>query len=410
VREACRIRGSDVDVDELVRLERERRVIASDLDELRSEVKKNARAFSELRTAPEAELAVVREVAERLKKEERTISGRLREVTESRDALWEWLPNFLDPRVPVGDESANEVLRVVGEKPDFGFQPLGHDVLGERLDLIDVRRAVQAAGSQFYMLKNDAVLLRGAIGAMLRDRLGPQGFELVSPPVLARPRTLFATGELPFFRSDYYRLADSDLTLIGTSEQALLGVHVDEMLDRLPIAYLGDSMCFRIEAGSAGRDTAGVLRVHQFYKLEQLVYCDPDSSEEWHLRCLENEEWLLGQLEIPYRAVLLATGDLQPQALIKYDTEGWFPSLGEYRELTSNSNLGDFQTRRGNIRFKDGKRRVFPHTISATGFSDRLIFALLENHQQEDGTVTVPPALEPYLGVSRIRPRDRGQG
>jgi seryl-tRNA synthetase len=178
------------------------------------------------------------------------------------------------------------------------------------------------------------------------------------------------------------------------------------VLTELPLLYLGDSMCFRTEAGSYGRDTAGILRVHQFYKLEQIVYCLPEESDKWHQICLENEEWMMREIGVPYQVVLTASGDTGAPGHLKYDTEGWFPAQGKYREMTSNTNITDYQTRRGNIRYKVGKEKGHPHTISATGFSDRLIISILENFQQADGSVRVPEKLVPYMnGQTVIAPR-----
>jgi seryl-tRNA synthetase len=255
-------------------------------------------------------------------------------------------------------------------------------------------------------LKNEAVRIRYALIQMFTDKLTDQGFELVSPPYLTKDLTLYASGYLPFAQKDNFKIVNEDLSLIGTSEQSLLGIHLDEILVKLPLLYLGDSMCFRTEAGSYGRDTAGILRVHQFYKLEQIVYCHPDESEAWHLKCLENEEWLMQELEIPYQVVLTASQDLAAPGRMKYDTEAWIPSQGKYRETTSNTNMDDYQTRRGNIRFKIGKEKGFPHTISATGFCDRLIIAIMENYQEADGSIVIPQKLVPYMGgLSVIQPK-----
>jgi seryl-tRNA synthetase len=222
---------------------------------------------------------------------------------------------------------------------------------------------------------------------------------------MAKAKTLFASGYLPFSKKDNFKIENEDLSLIGTSEQALLGIHLDETLTELPRLYAGDSMCFRTEAGSYGRDTAGILRVHQFYKLEQIVYCHPAESEKWHLACLDNEEWIMKELNVPYRVVLTASQDLAAPGRIKYDTEGWLPSQQRYREMTSNTDMGDYQCRRGNIRFKIGGEKGFPHTISATGFADRLIVAILENYQQEDGSVKIPDKLVPYMdGKAALTP------
>ncbi|GAB4556758.1 MAG: serine--tRNA ligase [Haliangiales bacterium] len=401
VKENARIRGYEVDIDGILELDGQRRAVQQQFETLRHESKALAKQWKQADGADER-----RARAQAIKAEESELSDRLRALEEAIDDKAQWLPNMLDERVPIGDESATKLLRTVGEAPTFDFALRSHDELGELCDLIDIPRGVNAAKSRFYCLKNEAVKLRHALLRMFADHVEPQGFQLICPPFLARTRTLFASGYLPFAGNDNYKIEGEDLSLIGTSEQSLLGLHLDEVLTELPLLYLGDSMCFRTEAGSYGRDTAGILRVHQFYKLEQLVYCHPSESERWHLVCLENEEWLLQQLEIPYQVVLIASGDMGAPGAIKYDVEAWLPSQDKYRELTSNTNISDYQTRRGKIRYKLGKDKGYPHTISATGFSDRMLIALLENHQRADGSIAIPAPLVPYMGgQTEIRPR-----
>lgn len=401
IKENCKVRGHDVDVDAILQLDGERREIQQQFEAIRQESKSLAKQWKDSAGADER-----RAQAQALKSREADLTARLKELDDALDERLSWLPNMLDPRVPIGGEEANVVLRVVGEAPAFDFAPRSHDELGEMLDIIDIPRGVNAAKARFYCLKNEGVKLRMALTRMFAAHCEAQGFQLVCPPYLARDRTLYASGYLPFAQKDNYRIEGEDLSLIGTSEQALLGIHMDEVLTELPVLYLGDSMCFRTEAGSYGRDTAGILRVHQFYKLEQIVYCHPGEIEKWHLQCLENEEWLMRELGIPYQVVLLASGETGAPGRIKYDTEAWLPSQGKYRETTSNTDMGDYQSRRGNIRFKIGKEKGFPHTISATGFTDRLIIAILENCQQADGSIRVPEKLVPYMdGKTVITPK-----
>lgn len=403
VEENCRKRDFDVDVEEIVCLERERRALAGKLDSVRHQVKQLSKQWRSRKDEGDKTPAAR---AKELKALSAEYSGELSAVEED---LWEkasWLPNILDPRVPIGTEEANVVLRDVGEVPTLAFRPKSHDELGEILDIIDIPRGTKLAKSRFYLLKNEAVMMRSALTQMFIDYVKGQGFQLINPPFLAKDRTLYTSGYLPFAQKDNFRVADEDLSLIGTSEQALLGMHMDEIFSELPLLYLGDSMCFRTEVGSAGRDIVGIIRVHQFYKLEQIVYCHPDESEHWHQKCLENEEWLMREVGVPYRVVLTSSEDLAPPGMIKYDLEAWFPGQSRYREATSNTNLGDFQTRRGQIRFKIGKERGFPHVISATGFCDRLILAILENYRRADGSVVIPEKLVPYMGgTSMILPK-----
>ncbi len=401
IKENCRVRGYDVNVDAILEVDRERREVLRRYEAVRQESRNLAKQWRQDEGVEDR-----RARAQALKNEEAEHAGRLRELEETLAEKISWLPNMLDPRVPIGGEEANVVVRKVGEIPVFDFTPKSHEELGAALDLIDIPRGVNAAKARFYCLKNEAVKMRYALIRMFSERAETHGFQLVCPPFLARSRTLFASGYLPFADKENFKLESEDLSLIGTSEQALLGIHLDEVLTELPLLYLGDSMCFRTEAGSYGRDTAGILRVHQFYKLEQIVYCLPEESDRWHQICLENEEWMMRELGVPYQVVLTASGDTGAPGHLKYDTEGWFPAQGKYREMTSNTNITDYQTRRGNIRYKVGKEKGHPHTISATGFSDRLIIAILENFQQADGSVRLPEKLVPYMnGQTVIAPR-----
>lgn len=395
VRANNRARGYEVDVDALADKALELRSSQSQYEACRREL----RLLSERPSGDDGRL----EQGRALRAKQSELSSRIGELTTVVDRLASQLPNILDSRVPVGDDSVSVVLREVGSKPQFSHKPLPHETLGERLGLLDMAGGARIAGRRFYNLKNDAVRLRWILADMFREYTQPMGFELVSPPHLTQSKTLYASGYLPFQTKDNFKIADSDLSLIGTSEQALLGTHIGTTLSELPKLYLGDSMCFRTEAGNYGRDTAGIFRVHQFYKLEQFVYCHPDEAEEWHQRCLQNEEWLMQALEIPYRVVLTSSDDLAAPGKIKYDIEAWIPAQGKYREVTSNTNLGDFQTRRGNIRFKVGGQKGYPHTISATGFCDRLIIALMENYQTAEGTITVPSVLRGRLGKALIK-------
>ncbi|MGW2677685.1 serine--tRNA ligase [Streptomyces sp. NPDC001436] len=403
VAENCARRGYDVDIERITALDRERREILARLEDTRHQVAVLGREWKNTTDQDEH-----RRKANELKAGRARLEQELEEVASRLQELVSWLPNMLDPRVPVGGEEKNVVVRTVGEPTTFDFAPRSHEEIGRLTATIDIARGVNVAGSRFYLLMNEAVQMRYALTDLFVKRARAQGFELVSPPYLARRETLFASGYLPFQDKDNFTVNDGDLSLIGTSEQSLLGMHIGETLTELPLLYLGDSMCFRTEAGSYGRDTAGILRVHQFHKLEQLVYCHPDDSEKYHQLCLDNEEWLMRELGIPYQVVLTGSKDLGAPGRIKYDTEAWLPFQERYRETTSNTNMGDFQTRRGRIRYKVGEEKGFPHTISATGFCDRLIIAIMENHQQEDGSVRVPELLVPYLGTEVIAVRPAG--
>jgi seryl-tRNA synthetase len=402
--ENCARRGYDVDVDQISQLARERRQAVGRLDDMRRQIAELSREWKTT-----TDQAGHRERANALKNERGRFEAEVEDVEKRLHERLSWLPNMLDPRVPVGGEEKNEVVRKVGEPPALAFPARSHEHIGSLTATIDIPHGVNVAGSRFYLLMNEAVQMRYALTDLFVKRCRQQGFDLVSPPYLAHRETLFASGYLPFQDKDNFTITDADLSLIGTSEQSLLGMHVGEILTRLPLLYLGDSMCFRTEAGSYGRDTTGILRVHQFYKLEQLIYCHPDDSERYHQLCLENEEWLMAELGVPYQVVLTGSKDLGAPGRMKYDTEAWLPSQDRYREMTSNTNMGDYQARRGRIRYKIDGEKGFPHTISATGFCDRLILAIMENFQLEDGSVQVPDILIPYLGVDVIpvRPPDQ---
>lgn len=395
IKENNRIRGMEdvVDVDKIVELEATRKKLIQEITELRTKVNK----ISKQGRVPSG---TEREESRGLSREINRLNEIFDKVANEVYELLLWVPNLVDPRVPVGDESKNKVIRKTGEIPQFDFPVKSHAELGADLGLIDFERGVKLSGSRFNILRNEAVLMRAALAKIMIDHLMKQGFELISPPLLVHKKTLVGTGYLPFATRDNFNIEGQDLTLIGTSEQPLITQHMDEMLDadKLPLRYVGESQCFRTEVGSAGKDTHGMMRTHQFFKVEQIVFCAPEDSEEHHLAALENEEWILKELGIPFQTVLTSTEDLAPFGKIKYDLEAWIPSEGKYREMTSNTNMDDYQTRRSNIRAKrkDG-RKFFPHTISATGFADRLIIAIMENYQREDGSIEIPEKLRPYM-------------
>jgi seryl-tRNA synthetase len=393
-------RNMTVDIDRLVELEERRRSLGRQIEELRRDLKQVSKSFAKSDDAD-----AVRARSQELRVQEKELTEQHRVVSEELDELADWIPNWLDPRVPMGGEDDAEVVREVGVPTTYDFEVKSSHDLGMALGLVDIEGAVRAAGSRFYALRREGILLRYALVQLFLSKAETQGFELVSPPVLAKRETLRASGYLPFQGADNYAIVGEDLSLTGTSEQSILGMHLGESLDQLPKAFLGESMCFRTEAGSYGRDTAGIFRAHQFFKLEQFVFCAPDQSETWFQNCLENEEWILQQLDIPYRVISTAAGDLGAPARMKYDTEAWFPAQQRYRELTSNSNLGEFQSRRGRISAKVDNQKVVPHTISATAFTDRLILALLETHQRADGSVAIPVALKPWFDRTELTPR-----
>ena len=388
IRELCRRRGSDVDVNSLIETDTRLREITTEGDKLRSERKKLS--------GPDS-----RERAIEIKNKLKDLDETIRTLKAERDELWGRLPNLLADDVPEGkDDSDNVELSRWGEQPGFDFEPKTHEVIGADLDILDLKRGANVAGSGFYYWKGDAARMVDAIFELAKRTLAERDFIQMYTPVVARERTLFGTGYLPFSNDQIYNIEKEDLALIGTSEQTLVGYHVDEIIpaENLPLLYTAYSPCFRTEAGAYGRSVRGAFRVHQFHKVEQIVFCRPEESEEWHKKCLKNEEDIMQFLGIPYRVVNVCIGDMGAPGYKKYDIEGWFAGYGDYRETHSNTNLLDYQTRRLNIRCKEKGPSFYPHTISATMITDRAVLAILENNQLEDGSVIIPEILQPYMG------------
>jgi seryl-tRNA synthetase len=400
VKANCARRGIDnVDVDALHQKDLEYRGLIKEVEELRGLRKELSAQCKDNPDARERVKAIKPELAEK--------EARQSELKTEIDAGLAWMPNFLDPRVPDGGGDHDNIeLRTWGKKPSFDFEPLDHQALGEVLDIIDTQRGGKVAQSGFYFWKGKGAQLASALFFWTQQELIKRGFTLFMTPCAAKERTLFGTGYLPFFADETYQLAGEDLALIGTSEQTLAGYHADEILDgdSLPLCYTAFSPCFRTEAGSYGKASRGIFRVHQFHKVEQIIFCKPEESPKWHDFCLENEEALLQMLEIPYRVVNVCVGDLGAPGYMKYDTEAWFGGYGGYREVCSNTNLTDFQTRRLATRYDEDGSKIFPHTISATAVTDRVVCAILENNQEADGSVRIPQALQPLCGFDRIEP------
>jgi seryl-tRNA synthetase len=319
---------------------------------------------------------------------------------------WVTVPNLADETAADGfeEEDSVEVARW-GQPPAFDFEAKDHVDLGVALDLIDIERATKISGSRFGMIKGKLALLEMAMTRWSMDVLADHGFTPVVPPVLVREQALFGTGFFPADREQVYSVKEDDLYLVGTSEVPLAAMHGDEILSDgdLPLRYTGFSTCFRVEAGTYGKDTRGIFRVHQFSKVEMFSFVEPDDSPAEHEFLLAREEELVQALEIPYRVVNVAAGDLGASAAKKYDIEAWFPGQERYREITSTSNTTDYQSRRLKVRFKDadGKNRLV-HTLNGTAVTDRALIALVENHQKADGSIRIPEALRPYTGFDVI--------
>ena len=318
------------------------------------------------------------------------------------------LSNIVDSAAPVGGEADFKVIEEVGKPRDFtkeGFTPKDHVELGKLLKAIDTERAAKVSGARFYYLTGIGALLELALVNLAVKFAVKAGFTPMIPPVLVKPNSMEGTGFLGQAAENVFHLKEDDFYLVGTSEVPLAAFHMDEILDKLPIRYAGISPCFRREAGTYGKDTRGIIRVHQFEKVEMFSFCHPDQAQAEHKKLLEWEKEFFKALEIPFRVIDVATSDLGSSAVRKFDCEAWIPTQNAYREVTSTSNCTDFQARRLNIRYKDESGTKPVATLNGTLVAvPRTIVAILENNQQKDGSVLVPKALQEYLGTDRITP------
>ena len=409
-RASQRARGADVElVDRILEADTKRRELLQEFEQLRSQQKEVSRSVG--RASKEerpAILAEAKELAARVKNAEAASN----EAGEEADKLARMLPNLILPGVPTGGEEDFVVLRHEGPEPrDFaaeGFEPKDHLEIGEKLDAIDVERGAKISGSRFYYLKGIGARLELAMMTMALDQAVAAGFTPMMTPTLVTPQVMGGTGFLNEHSDEIYYLPADDLYLVGTSEVALAGYHMGEILDLSdgPKHYLGWSTCYRREAGAAGRDTRGIIRVHQFNKAEMFSFCRPEDAEEEHKKFLAWEEEMLAKMELPYRVIDTAAGDLGTSAARKFDCEAWLPPQQRYMEVTSTSNCTTFQARRLGIRERrDGQ--MFPvATLNGTLATTRWLVAILENHQREDGSVRVPEAMRPYLGgIDVLEPR-----
>jgi len=402
VRAAAGEKNAPLDLDRLLALDGEVRALKTRIDELRRQRNELSASF---KSADPAERPALGARAKALGAEASEVEGALGEKQAELDALMLRVPNIPWDGAPVGpDESANLVVRTEGEPPSFGFEPRDHVALVELNDWAELGRITNVAGSRTYCLKGRLALLEQALMLWAQRRLADEGFTLMTVPALARPQAFVATGHFPGHEEEAYEIPKDELFLAGTGEIALTSLHSGEIIeaDKLPILYAGLSPCFRREAGSAGRDVRGLLRVHQFLKVEQYVICrdDPEESARWHARLLAIAEGILRDLEIPYQVIETSTGDMGLGKFRMNDIESWVPSLGKYRETHSCSTLHDWQARRANLRWRDEERKVrFVHTLNNTALaSPRILVPLLENHQTEDGRVRLPAAVREMIG------------
>jgi seryl-tRNA synthetase len=383
--------------DDLLDADRAVREVQPRVEELRSRRKVKGKPTPEQLTE-----------LERLKEELQLVEQQLAAAEERRNELLVRVPNPPDEATPDGftEEDAVEIRRV-GDPPSFDFPTRDHIELASIYGwpLIDMERAAKVSGSRFAYRIGDVALLELSLYRFAMDRLVQRGFTPVLPPVLVREDAMYGTGFFPTEEANIYAIERDDLYLTGTSEVALAAMHGEEILDEdaLPIRYTGYSTCFRREAGAAGKDTRGMFRVHQFDKVEMFVFTKPEWSREEHDRLLEIEEELIAELDIPYRVVNIAAGDLGASAAKKYDLEGWFPSQQRYRELTSTSNTTDYQARRLQIRYRRDEKQLEPvHTLNGTAVTARAMLSIMENFQEEDGSITVPEALAEFGAPARL--------
>jgi seryl-tRNA synthetase len=396
-------RGEDDSVVErLLELDERRRSALSSFESLRAEQKSFGRSVSKAQGDERQKLLEhSKELAQRVKETD----AESQRLEQELNDLLRTVPNIVEEGAPAGGEDDYVVLETVGTPRSFDFEPKDHLELGEALGAIDMERGAKVSGARFSYLTGVGAQLQLALLNLAMEQAIDNGFTAMIPPVLVKPEAMEGTGFLGAHAAEVYQLPEEDLYLVGTSEVPLAGYHMNEIIGDLPRRYAAWSSCFRREAGSYGKDTRGIIRVHQFDKVEMFSYCDPEDAHEEHLRLLNWEKEMLAKVELPYRVIDTAGGDLGSSAARKYDCEGWVPSQGRYRELTSTSNCTDFQARRLSVRFRDDGGRTRPvATLNGTLATTRWIVAILENHQQPDGSVRVPKALQRFLGREVLEP------
>ena len=405
-RTSQKVRGGDAElVDKLLAADDLRRAAISEFESLRA--KQNVLSKS-VGAAKGEEKNALLESAKQLANEVKTADSKRAQAEEIANKLSLGIANLIDPAAPIGGEADFKVIEKIGTPRDFkaeGFEPKDHVELGKILKAIDTERGAKVAGARSYYLTGVGALLELALVNYAISLAVKNGFTPMIPPVLVKPAAMEGTGFLGQAAENVYHLAQDELYLVGTSEVPLAAYHMDEILDSLPIRYTGYSPCFRREAGSYGKDTRGIIRVHQFEKVEMFTFCKPEDAQAEHERLLNWEKEFFNSLELPYRVIDVASADLGASAVRKFDIEAWVPTQGEYREVTSTSNCTQFQARRLNIRYKEDGVTKPVATLNGTLVAvPRTIVAILENHQQKDGSVKVPAALIPFLGISTLVP------
>jgi seryl-tRNA synthetase len=413
VQQKMAVRGQTVDLEGLLRLDQERRQLAVELDELKRRRNTASEEIARLKTqAKPADvlLAEMKQVSDRIKQ----LDEQMRLLDEQLQDRLLYLPNLLHDSVPAGkDEKENQEIRRWGSQPSFDFPSRSHWEIGEKLGILDFERAARVTGARFVFYKGlGARLERALLNFMLDLHTREHGYEEILPPFIVNRASMTATGQLPKFEDDLFRLRDEDYFLIPTAEVPVTNFHRDEILDedRLPLSYAAYTPCFRREAGSYGKDTRGLIRQHQFNKVELVKFTTPERSYEELEKLLQNAETVLQRLGLHYRVMLLCTGDTGFSSAKTYDIEVWLPGQNTFREISSCSNFESFQARRAGIKYraKGGKKTEYVHTINGSALAiGRTVVAILENYQQKDGSVIIPEVLRPYMGgVNEIRKRE----
>ena len=406
VKASQKSRGESVElVDELLKSDESRRNAIAKFESIRSEQNSFSKQVGAAKGVKKQQLLTK---AKELANEVKTADQLRAEAEQKYREIALKISNIVDANAPVGGEADFKILEEIGKPRDFakeGFTPKDHVELGKILKAIDTERAAKVSGARFYYLTGIGALLELALVNLAVNFAVKAGFIPMIPPVLVKPGSMEGTGFLGQAAENVFHLKEDDFYLVGTSEVPLAAFHMDETIDNLPIRYAGISPCFRREAGTYGKDTRGIIRVHQFEKVEMFSFCHPDQAQAEHKRLLEWEKEFFKLLELPFRIIDVATADLGSSAVRKFDCEAWIPTQNAYREVTSTSNCTDFQARRLNIRFKDENGTKPVATLNGTLVAvPRTIVAILENHQQKDGSVMVPKALQGYLGTDRILP------
>lgn len=405
VRESQKKRNmSEEDVDKFLALDLKWREIKHEVDSLRNRRNRISQEVNVMRKKGKNADELIKE-AKNIPVRLSDVEEDLKKVEEERNSILENIPNIVDKSVPVGDASKNKIIEVIGKPAKFNFQPRGHEELLVNLDCLDLEKASKVSGARFYYLKRDIVKLNQAIINFTLDVLQKKGFILVQPPYMLRKEALNSAVPLAAFEEMIYKIDGENLYLIGTAEHAINAYHIDDVLkkENLPIRFAGVSPCFRKEAGSHGKDTKGIFRIHQFEKIEQFIFCKPEDSWKEFELILNNSREILKKLGIPFRFVVLSSQDMGRVPTKTIDFEGWFPSQNTYRELGSCSNCLDYQARRSNTRYEEKGKLEFVNTLNNTAIAtERMIACIVENNQQKDGSIKIPKVLIPYMNGEKI--------